>query len=61
MKETYIVKFNYKKPDGFWVIGEEEEVDVECNVSNEKCNHNKARVIIHRRYPGCSVVSVRYC
>jgi hypothetical protein len=61
MKEQYLVKFNYKKPDGIWVIGEEKEVNVECNENNEKCNHDKAIEIIHRRYPGCSVVSVNYC
>lgn len=61
MKEQYLVKFNYKKPDGFWIIGHEEEVDIEYNRKNEKCNHEKAREIIHRKYHGCSVVSVNYC
>lgn len=60
MKEQYLVKFNYKKTDGFWVIGEDEYVEVSYNRKNEKRNHDKARAIIHRRYPGCSVVSVSY-
>jgi hypothetical protein len=61
MTEQYIVKFNYKKQDGFWVIGEEIEIDVEYNAENEKDNHDKAREKIYRIYHGCEVVSINYC
>jgi len=60
MIEQYLVKFNYKKPDGFWVIGADEEVDVEYDADNEKCNHDKAREIILIKYHPCSIVNVRY-
>jgi hypothetical protein len=51
MKEDYIVKFNYLKPPGFWIIGAEETVEVECTV--ETCNHDLAQAVIEKKYGGC--------
>lgn len=42
-QEGYIVKYNIKKPDGFWDIGREEDVFVTVKHGvNEKCNHERA-------------------
>lgn len=44
-KEQYTVKLNYKKPDGYWIVGEAIDVFVEVEHGvNEKNNHEKAGV-----------------
>lgn len=61
-KEWYWVKLNYKKPDGYWVVGHVEEVFVEVEHGvNEKANHKKAKEIAEKRFPGCKIVTVIYC
>lgn len=56
--ETYMVKFNRKKEDGFWKYGETETV----NINKEgKDNHKMAEDIIKKKYPGCLIVTVTYC
>jgi hypothetical protein len=59
--ELYIVKLNYKKPDGYWVYGHEEDVVIEVQHGvNEKDNHDEAEAEARRRFPGCRVVCVTY-
>jgi hypothetical protein len=60
-KEEYIVILDYKKPDGFWVISHELTVfvDVEHGI-NEKNNHDKARRIAKKQFPGCRIKNVIY-
>ena len=55
--ETYIVKLDYKKPDGFWVISHEETVVVKGG----KSNHQKAAEIAKTRFPGCRVKRIDFC
>jgi len=58
VKEAYIVKFNYQKPDGFFAI-EKETVLVETSGS-EKGNHGKAAEQVRSEHPGCEIISVAY-
>lgn len=61
-KETYNVKLNYQKPDGYWVIGHEEVFQVEVRHGvKEKNNHDKAEAIALLKYPGAVIVCVTYC
>ena len=61
-KESYVVKLNYQKPDGYWVVGHIEEVfvDVEHGV-NEKNNHAKAEKMALKKFENAKIVSVSYC
>lgn len=62
MLEEYIVKFQYKKPDGFYTT-EKETVYVELNKNEEEKNsHNKAEEIIKaKNYSDLKIISVTYC
>jgi len=60
-EELYLVKFSYKKSDGFWEQSKIEDVYVEVEYGiNEKNNHNKAKEIIQNKYKGCKIISVIY-
>jgi hypothetical protein len=59
--EGYTVRLNYQKPDGFWVTGHEEQVDVPLKPHDlEKQSHAVAEQMARARYPGCKIVSVIY-
>ena len=59
--EHYLVKLNYQKPDGYWVVGHEEEVLVPVNHKMvEKGNHNWAAEMAKQKFPGCQIVRVSY-
>lgn len=61
LSEQYIVKLNYQKPDGYWVVGHEEEVSVLVNHKmQEKNNHDAAEVLAKLKFPGCHIVSISY-
>ncbi len=59
MKEDYIVKFA-TCPGGHWFV-EEEDVEVEVECTEEKCNHDLAKAVIEKKYKGAVVVNVSYC
>jgi hypothetical protein len=60
-QELYIVKLNYQKPDGYWVVGHKEEVLVPVvHGVNEKANHGNAAALARKTFPGCVIVSVDY-
>jgi hypothetical protein len=61
MIEQYAVKLNYKKPDGYWKIGEEIFVDVETDVDHKKANHFAAEAKAKEIFPNCEIVRVTYC
>ena len=61
MEEQHVVKLNYKKPDGYWVIGHKIEVSVSTDFINEKNNHFAAERKAKKLFPGCKIVSVVYC
>jgi len=45
-EEKYIIRFNYRKEDGFVVIGEEKEIALRIkHGDNEKDNHDLATSI----------------
>lgn len=59
--EEYTVKLNYQKPDGYWVWGHEAQINVQCQHGvDEKCNHEKAKKLAQKKYPGCQVTTVIY-
>lgn len=59
--EEYIVKVNYQKDDGYWVIGEVVDVSVPVEHGvNEKNNHNRAANLVQSQFVNCEVVSVKY-
>ena len=42
-EEKYLIKYNFRKEDGFYVIGEEEEITLQIkHGDNEKDNHELA-------------------
>lgn len=41
--EWYIVKFDYKKSDGYWMMNEEVTIKVTSPITREKNNHAFAR------------------
>lgn len=58
-KEAYMVKFNYQKPDAYWVVGCIEKVYIDCQHGiNEKNSHQEAENYIKDKYPGCHIVRV---
>ncbi len=60
-KEYYEVKLNYKKPDGYWVIGHIEIIPVEVKRGvNEKNNHCTAAEIALSKFPDAAVTRVTY-
>lgn len=45
MKESYIIKYNYKKSDGFWEIGATFDIELKLTKEmTEKDNHSKAEL-----------------
>lgn len=61
IKETYIVRFDLKKSDGYWRMNVEEEVVVLSSGKEIKNNHLKASEVIEKKYPGgCKVTRVTY-
>lgn len=58
--EMYYVKFNVKKPDGYWVYGCQVYVEVLANVDNMKNNHAKAKALFLSWFPDTEIVSVSY-
>lgn len=61
MKEQYVVKSNYKKPGGYWVIGHKIEVWVPTDSINLKNNHFVAEREAKKLFPGCKIIRVTYC
>lgn len=60
--EEYLVNLDYKKPDGYWVIGHEETVVVRVEHGvNEKNNHDEAKAIAKSRFKECRINKVNYC
>lgn len=59
-KESYIVRFSYRKEDGYWVQGKEEEVVVATHIGKERNNHKEAEEVIKKKYPGCEIIRVIY-
>jgi hypothetical protein len=57
-EEAYLVKLDYRKPDGYWVCSHEEEFYPV--VSKPKCNHEKAEKLAKEKYPGCKIITVTY-
>ncbi len=63
-KELYEVRFNYTNEKGFRVVSQVDVVHVDVvHGVNEKCNHNKARIVIEEKYAGkkVEVTCVSYC
>lgn len=59
--ESYQVKLNYQKPNGFWLMGHIFEIMVPIKPGmKEKQNHGEAERIAKKRYPGCEIVSATY-
>jgi hypothetical protein len=57
--ETYRVKLNYQKPDGYWRVGHIERVTIQVpHGINEKNNFVEAEVMVKALYPGCHIVNV---
>ena len=40
--ESYEIKFNFKKKDGFWETGAKETIEVKYNEKSMKDNHDRA-------------------
>ena len=50
--EEYVIKYNLKKPDGYYSYGEVTSVFVPVKHGiNEKCNHVEAIKLFHKKYP----------
>jgi hypothetical protein len=61
-KETYFVKLNYQKDDGYWVTGHIVEIDIDViHGQNEKNNHDRAKKAALEQFPKARIVSVQYC
>jgi len=60
--EEYQIRYNYQKPDGFWVYGAITNVfvDVKHGV-NERNNHDQAKKIFQKENPKAVIKMVSYC
>lgn len=60
-KEGYSVKYDYRKPDGYWRIGAIEDVFVKVvHGVNEKNNHDKADKVILEKHPKVVIHKISY-
>ena len=59
----YIVVLDYQKPDGYWLVGHREEVEVpyDPKTENEKDLHERASNIVMEKYSNAKVFKVIYC
>ena len=55
--ESYMVKFSYKKDDGYFEYGKEEVVYIE---STTKDDHQLAEDYIKNKYKNVTIVNVSY-
>lgn len=59
--EQYEVSLDYQRPDGFWAHSHKHFVRVFIKHGvNEKNNHEAAKEIAQRDFPGCRINSVTY-
>lgn len=60
-EEGYLVRLNYKKEDGFWVIGHEIEIFIKVKHGiKEKQNHKLAEIEAKKRFKECKIIRVSY-
>lgn len=59
--EQYEIRYDYKKPDGYWVHSALETIDVVVDPhKNVKRNHEQAKREFLRTHPGARVTQVIY-
>lgn len=63
-EETYIVRFDYQQPNGYWKMNAEEAITIRTPDHLLKDNHDKAEEIVEKKYLAlrieCKVWSVTY-
>ena len=59
-REQYLVKFRYKKSDGFWETKTESILIPVLNQNCEKKNHNKACDVVLKQYPNATIINCCY-
>lgn len=56
--EDYTVRLSYRKPNGFWLWGQEEKVRIRASAKG--VGHAEAERVARDRFPGCIVSNVSY-